>query len=250
MEASAIVSYARVESVFQTNSQTIIVLFPNYEDRTKGIINYLKRLVDIDFQKEAMYVLFCLKNKSNNNILLEDLKEHNIDIIKKTLGNAQIYEYWLEYPYNFSPNSLKAPLQSLLEELKIENRSSNTNVMIDISTAPKSVLFQLCENINEFIHRNLVDRIFSHIVCLKTIQKFHMLKKLDCLRAFFRVKHCLFLVITQYIQLFSQAEVGTKASFSVTQSTVYRHSQTILCIFLYIRIVSWIRWLLCKPTRL
>ena len=62
------------------------------------------------------FLMFCLKNKSNNNMLLEDLKERNIEAIKKRLGNVPINEFWLEYPSNFSSNALKVPIQRILEE--------------------------------------------------------------------------------------------------------------------------------------
>ena len=106
MEDSQIVSYAKVDSVFENNTTAIVVLFPNYEDRTKGVINSIKNCGNIGFQENVKYILFCLKNKVNNNILLEELKEQNIDTIKTVLKSTNVHEYWLEYPSNFSPNSL------------------------------------------------------------------------------------------------------------------------------------------------
>ena len=160
MDDFQIVSYAKADSVFDNSNPTVIVLFPNYEDRSKGVINNFKKLGNIDRQKKVKYVLFCLKNKLNNNMLLEDLKEQNIDAIKTALAGACVSEFWLEYPANFSPNSLKVPLQALLEEIKAENSSKSSDIMLDISTTPKSVLFQLCESIKDFILRDLVERVF------------------------------------------------------------------------------------------
>lgn len=168
MDDSPIVNYAKVDSVFNEDNPIIIVLFPNYEDRTKGVINSLKKTGNIDRQQNVKYVLFCLKNRANNNMLLEDLKEQNISAIKTTLADANIVEYWLEYPSNFSPNSLKSPLQALLEEAKNDNNAKNANIMFDISTTPKSVLFQLCESIKEFFQKDLVGRVYFSY-CLPSI---------------------------------------------------------------------------------
>ena len=159
MNKTQVVEYANIGTDFPAKEPAIIVSFPNYEDRTKGIINTLYKHTNPAPSGCVEHILFCLKNRVNNNPLLEELKERNIDSIKSVLENANVHEYWLEYPSNFSPNALKAPIKTLLETMLSEHKDK-ANILFDISTTPKSILFHLCESIKEFLQLGLVGRIF------------------------------------------------------------------------------------------
>lgn len=159
MNKTQVVEYANIRMVFPKDKPSIIVSFPNYEDRTKGIINLLYKQTNPSPSGCVEHILFCLKNRINNNPLLEELKERNINSIKSVLENANVHEYWLEYPSNFSPNALKAPIKTLLETMLSEHKAK-ANILFDISTTPKSILFHLCESIKEFLQLGLVGRIF------------------------------------------------------------------------------------------
>lgn len=158
MEKDQVVSYINIDTILQKSESLVVVLFPNYEDRTCGIINTIQSFYGKqEILNNISFLMFCLKNKSNNNMLLEDLKERNIELIKKRLDNAHISEFWLEYPSNFSPNALKMPILSVLENSTSDEKS---NILFDISTIPKSILFYLCEDIKEFIRGNIIGNIY------------------------------------------------------------------------------------------
>lgn len=159
MDENQVVGYIDINTILQESKSLVVVLFPNYEDRTCGIINTIQSIFDNQgIKKDVSFLMFCLKNKSNNNILLEDLKEHNIELIKKCLGDACFSEFWLEYPSNFSPNALKIPIKSVLEEYS--TFQEKPDILFDISTIPKSILFHLCEDIKEFIRGKIIGNIY------------------------------------------------------------------------------------------
>lgn len=159
MDNKHIVEYAKIDSVVSSGKPIIIVLFPNYEDRSTGLVTSLFKQNKLEIHAQIDFLLFCLKNRTNNNNLLEDLKDNNIDKIKKVLVTPNVHEFWLEYPSNFSPNSLKAIIQEMLESSRAKYGSS-TDILLDISTTPKSVLFQLCECVYDFIQLGLVGKVF------------------------------------------------------------------------------------------
>lgn len=159
MENIKVVDHISINGILKGSAPLLVVSFPNYEDRTCAVIKELQSLrnqhqprTNIDF------LLFCLKNTNNNNMLLEDLKERNIELIKADLGDSCVHEFWLEYPSNFSPNALKRPIQSILEEANSNDKT--VDILFDISTTPKSILFYLCENVKEFIRGDIVGNIY------------------------------------------------------------------------------------------
>lgn len=160
MNKNKLVDYINIDTIRQGSAPLIVVLFPNYEDRTCGVIKKIQSLYsNHQFRRNFSLLMFCLKNKSNNNILLEDLKERNIETIKKRLSDVPIDEFWLEYPSNFSPNALKIHIQRVLEK-KNGASQQNADILFDISTIPKSILFYLCENIKEFIRGQIIGNIY------------------------------------------------------------------------------------------
>ena len=161
MDQNQVVDYITVDTILEKGSAPlIVVLFPNYEDRTCAIAKKIQAGYSTNnSRKNISFLVFCFKNKNNNNMLLEDLKEHNLELIKKCLGDIIIEEYWLEYPFNFSPNALKTPIRNILEE-KCSLLNEKPDILFDISTIPKSILFQLCENIKDYIRGQIVKDIY------------------------------------------------------------------------------------------
>ena len=160
MDENQVVDYINLDSILQESAPLIVVLFPNYEDRTCAVVNKIQLLCNKQqLNGNINFLMFCLKNKSNNNMLLEDLKESNIETIRKSLRDVPVDEFWLEYPSNFSPNALKMHIQKILME-KNGVSQHNTNILFDISTIPKSILFHLCENIKEFIRGQILGNIY------------------------------------------------------------------------------------------
>ena len=160
MDKNQIVDYINIGTILNKSKSLIVVLFPNYEDRTCEVIKEIQKLRnDHQLDENISFLMFCLKNKSNNNMLLEDLKECNIESIKKRLDNEIVDEFWLEYPSNFSPNALKMPIQRVLEE-KYHILKQKADILFDISTVPQSILFHLCENIKEFIRGCIIGNIY------------------------------------------------------------------------------------------
>ena len=85
MDNKHIVEYAKIDSVVSSGKPIIIVLFPNYEDRSTGLVTSLFKQNKLEIHAQIDFLLFCLKNRTNNNNLLEDLKDNNIDKIKKII---------------------------------------------------------------------------------------------------------------------------------------------------------------------
>ena len=160
MDENQVVGYNTIDAILKESAPLIVVLFPNYEDRTCAVVNRIQHLYSTyNSRQHISFLVFCFKNKGNNNMLLEDLKERNLELIKNSLGNVIVEEYWLEYPSNFSPNALKTPIKGILEAT-IGSLKQRADILLDISTIPKSVLFQLCENIKEYIRGQIVNNIY------------------------------------------------------------------------------------------
>lgn len=160
MDMNQVVDYINIDTILQGSAPLIVVSFPNYEDRTCAVINKIQELCKAQqVRPNISFLMFCLKNKSNNNMLLEDLKERNVELVKKCLGDISADEFWLEYPSNFSPNALKMPIQRILEK-ECSIFKQNADILFDISTIPKSILFYLCENIKEFIRGQIIGHIY------------------------------------------------------------------------------------------
>lgn len=165
-----VVGYAEIDQILKGKAPLIVVMFPNYEDRTKALTEKIQlHRKAARCRQDITFLMFCLKNACNNNMLLEDLKERNIEKIKECLGDADIHEFWLEYPSNFSPNALKMPVQHLLEEK--HTCSQKADILFDVSTIPKSVLFHLCEDVKEFIREQILENIFFAYYLPKTYSR-------------------------------------------------------------------------------
>ena len=84
MDQNQVVDYITVDTILEKGSAPlIVVLFPNYEDRTCAIAKKIQAGYSTNnSRKNISFLVFCFKNKNNNNMLLEDLKEHNLELIK------------------------------------------------------------------------------------------------------------------------------------------------------------------------
>ena len=115
-EYNSVVKYASIKEIIllDTNTPLIVVLCPNYEDRTQAIAKDIESVFK-QAHRPIYYLLVCLKNKKNNDMILEDLKETNIEEIMRNLNIPEENCVWIDYPNNFSSNALKSPIENILE---------------------------------------------------------------------------------------------------------------------------------------
>lgn len=71
----SVVKYSSIEKIAaeKTNIPLIIVLCPNYEDRSQAVTQGINCIAEI-ITRPVRYLMVCLKNKKNNDMILEDLK--------------------------------------------------------------------------------------------------------------------------------------------------------------------------------
>lgn len=183
----SVVKYSSIEkiAVEKTKIPLIVVLCPNYEDRSQAVTHNINCIVE-KIIRPVRYLMLCLKNEKSNDMILEDLKETNIKKISLELNTTDENIEWLDYPDNFSTNALK----SLLEETFIESflMGNPADVLFDISAMPKSIIFQLCEHIKTFIVSKTVGKIFFAYAQPKAYSKVHYAQDVGILKGMFSGK--------------------------------------------------------------
>lgn len=163
-DTERVIDCISLDKILSSSKSLLIVLFPSYEDRALALIEKIRNIKSTGSNlPDISFLMFCLKNKNNNNILLEDLKKRNIEsiktVIQTNITNAYFEEFWLEYPSNFSSNELKRHIQEALEKKK-RVAQEDTDILCDISTVPKTILFYLCETIKEYLCARQTGRIY------------------------------------------------------------------------------------------
>lgn len=125
----------------------IVILCPNYEERSVYLSERIKGLSD-KINRPVSYEVFCLRNKYNNNMLLEGLKNRYFHLLNNNLNLIEDEcEHWISYPDNFSPKELRSILKERIDSYKNET----IDILADVSTMPKTVIFSLCEVFQDFI---------------------------------------------------------------------------------------------------
>lgn len=124
---------------------------PNYEERS---ISCLKDIHTYATKQEGAsslvkFELLFLKNRKNNNLVLEELKSQYSDDLKQIINNS-IYNTWhkIDYPNNFN---LRGLITKLSRKLKKYSAGKKISLHIDISAMPHGIIFGLCEAISHWL---------------------------------------------------------------------------------------------------
>lgn len=183
-EKNAFISYSSIEraALVKTNVPLLIVLCPNYEDRSQAVSQSISHIIN-KVTRPVSYLMICLKNKKNNDMILEDLKETNINGISLTLNISDESIEWLDYPNNFTSNALRSSIERFLNDLYIDGKP--VDALFDISTMPRSIIFHLCENITKFIAANIVGKIYFAYSQPQTYSKVHYAQDVGTLKGLF-----------------------------------------------------------------
>ena len=184
---NSVVKYSSIERIIleKTKTPLVIVLCPNYEDRSQAIAQDIDGFAE-KITRPIRYLMICLKNKKNNDMILEDLKESNIKEVSSTLNIADENIEWLDYPNDFSSNALRSLLEHTLNESIMKGEPAD--VLFDISTMPRSIVFHLCEHIQSFIIAQNVGKIFFAYAQPKAYSKVHYAQDVGILKGMFSGK--------------------------------------------------------------
>lgn len=183
---NSVINYSSIERITLENTDTplVIVLCPNYEDRSQAIAQSINCFAK-NITRPIHYLMICLKNKKNNDLILEDLKESNIKKVSSILNIADENIEWLDYPNDFSSNALRTLLEYTLSESFFKEKPAD--VLFDISTMPRSIVFHLCEHIQTFIAQK-VGKIFFAYAQSKAYSKVHYAQDVGILKGMFSGK--------------------------------------------------------------
>lgn len=182
-EEKAIIKYSSLSRVGLENTTTplIIVFCPNYEDRSQAVANELAKIIQ-SAARPIHYLMICLKNKKNNDMILEDLKETNIAGILSLLAINEDNITWIDYPNNFSSNAMKSPVEEMLYKFC---GAPPADVMFDISTMPRSIIFHLCEHIVSYVHEKIIGKIFFAYAQPEKYSRVHYAQDVGILKGMF-----------------------------------------------------------------
>lgn len=182
-----VVAYSSIEKIVLGKAKTplVIVLCPNYEDRSRAIAQKINSFAEKS-TRQIRYLMVCLKNKKNNDMILEDLKESNIKEVSSVLNISDESIEWLDYPNDFSSNALKSLLEHVLNESTVHGEY--TDMLFDISTMPKSIIFHLCEHIETFINAKNIGKIFFAYAQPQIYSKVHYAQDVGILKGMFSGK--------------------------------------------------------------
>lgn len=169
-----------------TENPLIVLLCPNYEERSIYLSHQLKCL-NKNSARTIHYEIFCLRNNKNNDMLLEGLKNENIGKLLEHLdltSSQQEACRWMQYPDNFSINELKSILADDVLAYARDNQS--LDFLIDISTMPKTMIFSLCESIQNIIDiKGKIGKIMFAYVTPKEYSSVHYAQDIGMLNGFF-----------------------------------------------------------------
>lgn len=183
----SVVKYSSIEKLVleRTNTPLVVVLCPNYEDRSQAIAQNIISFSE-QITRPIYYLMVCLKNKKNNDMILEDLKASNIKNVSLKLKISDENIEWLNYPNDFSSNALRSLLERILHESIANGKFAD--ILFDISTMPRTIVFHLCEHIQTFILDKTVGKIFFAYAQPKAYSKVHYAQDVGILKGMFSGK--------------------------------------------------------------
>ncbi len=184
---NSVVKYSSIERIVleKTKTPLVIVFCPNYEDRSKAIAQNIDRFA-AKITRPILYLMICFKNKKNNDMILEDLKGSNIKEVSSTLNIPDENVEWLDYPDDFSSNALRSLLEHTLNKSILNGKPAD--VLFDISTMPRSIIFHLCEHIQTFITAQNIGKILFIYAQPRVYSKVHYAQDVGVLKGMFSGK--------------------------------------------------------------
>lgn len=166
-----------------TSNPLTIFLCPNYEERSIHLSSELATLLS-KTKRTIYFEIICLRNHKNNDMLLEGLKNRYFKLLCSNLAIEQDESvHWIQYPDNFSTNVVK----SIFGERINSYIGKKMDILIDVSTMPRTMIFAMCEAIYYFIDRNgdRINKIQFAYVTPEKYSKIHYAQDIGILNGFF-----------------------------------------------------------------
>lgn len=177
-----------LKTIVERNSNNFFVTLgcPNYEERSikclTRIDEYAKEQKNAPLMK---YEILFLKNRKNNNLVLEELKSQNNNKLKQNFKEL-INSTWhkIDYPNNLN---LRGLITKLSRKLKKYSKERKINLHIDISTMPRGIVFGLCEAVSLWIEDDNIhlDNVYFSYVSPDRFSQLPYAQEVGLLRGFF-----------------------------------------------------------------
>jgi len=129
-----------LERIFEEEIPLVSIISPNYEDRSVFCIEKIVRYAQENKAAIEAIILY-LKNDNGVDAILEGLKRKNYEKVQSILDSLYVSEFKkISYPDNFVPRRIENVINSMLKK-----QLSKFNLLIDISTMPRQMIFSICE---------------------------------------------------------------------------------------------------------
>lgn len=138
----------------------VTIISPNYEERS---IHCFKEIININKYAKIYPIILYLKNRNNNNALLDGLKHQNYKKLSEDIDINDKCDI-IDFPDNYSANAIEYILKKRLKEYS--KNSQSINVLLDITSMPRRLIFTLCDIIGKFIKENKFEinkLLFSYV---------------------------------------------------------------------------------------
>ncbi len=141
-----------LETVVNESKDNFLVTFgcPNYEERSVTCLMDIKNYAENKGVTQKMkYEILFLKNRNNNNLVLEELKLQYSSYLKTNIGESHdINWHKIDYPNNFN---LRGLITRISRKLKIYSKERNISLHFDISAMPRGIIFGFCDAISHWL---------------------------------------------------------------------------------------------------
>lgn len=141
----------KVEQILEQNIEIplLVLVSPNYEERSCALAEKIEKEAGKS-ERKVLFELISFRNSKNNDMLLEGLKNKYCKRVCDALQlDVSTAIHWFAFPEDFSVKRMNAYLNNIITE-NIEN--DKIDILIDVSSIPRSVVFVICEAIWKIIH--------------------------------------------------------------------------------------------------
>lgn len=177
------INYSTIQHILFENTKDplVILLCPNYEERSIAIAQEINASSDL-IVRPLQFLIISLKNKKNNDLILEDLKESNIRSVISLLHIDYENIHWLDYPNDFSPNAFKG---LIVDSIRNDETDMYRDLLLDISAMPRSIIFFLCDHIKELLNTEKIGKVDFAYAEPKSYSKIHYAQDIGILKGMF-----------------------------------------------------------------
>jgi len=124
-------------------------------------LNIAKKIAQINNEHGSLrplnFLVVCLKNSTNNDMILKNLKQQYHDILCNDLEIDTQHDCWIDYPSGFNQKALATIIRTRIEAM---GSIDSFDLLIDVSNMPRFFIFSLCEVLSEAIlHNYNINRI-------------------------------------------------------------------------------------------